>query len=574
MRQDSVYINKIEVPIIKIDGEEWFPVSYLTTKVLLRSGKSGLMNKSNKEKFNQHLNKYSIQFGNTNVQESNCISKTGLIELLIHTRIGRLSNEQRLAQNELHKYLGIELLPVGEQDSNEYKNGWYDENDAYTNEIIKNELTIDNPDWIRMCSKCNGHFPLTSRFFSIDSRADKGFTKICKVCSGKYELFAHQNVDILLLKKQDLFEFNREESLFEIYDAYRNKKLTRLPNYYENKESYEMIIKELYKRGELTEYNLTYDYISKKCRLSGISRYMDIVDIYKLLFGEDFYLYTWKYPKFIFKSLKLTTEIANQIIKNYIKEHKITITDKFKYNYDQLFRNCKITNITNGDILGFVVQLYEYKYAGYLFKISSHSYYRNEKNLLFDLKYLIENDMKLDISKIPLYLTRNMLHKKSNSLYGYIVTKGNGSLYEWIDKLYPNQFIEADFEINAHRNEFDSDKEMYIHEVLCENFKNVIYNQKHTNRTIILDGMIPDWLVITEHGVYIVEYFGLYEERQYGISSRVTDYIDKTKKKIERYKEMEGYKFMFIYPKDIEDDEIGIREIIAKMKEKPYVPTV
>jgi hypothetical protein len=221
-----------------------------------------------------------------------------------------------------------------------------------------------------------------------------------------------------------------------------------------------------------------------------------------------------------------------------------------------------------------VVHYYNFQYAGYLFKTKSKNYYKDESKLLFDLKYLVEQDMKIDIEKIPLYLTKYTLQKKALPIYHYIISKKNGSLYEWFNKLYPNKFTLHDFELNGYRNEFDSDKEMMINELLNENFNNVIYNQKHTERTIKLDEMIPDWLIITESGVWIVEYFGLYVERQYGKSSRVTDYIDKTKRKIERYKEMSGYKFIFLYPEDIEDDYRGCRDVIAKMKENPYMTMV
>jgi hypothetical protein len=40
--------------------------------------------------------------------------------------------------------------------------------------------------------------------------------------------------------------------------------------------------------------------------------------------------------------------------------------------------------------------------------------------------------------------------------------------------------------------------------------------------------------------------------------------------KLNVYKTLEGYRFVFIYPKDIEDNFAGCREIIEKMKENPY----
>jgi hypothetical protein len=351
-----------------------------------------------------------------------------------------------------------------------------------------------------------------------------------------------------------------------IYYAYKDGKIKRLPDCYENKESYLEIIKELYTIGELNVNNLTISYIVHECALSNIRKYMNIVDVYHFLFGSDFYLYSWKYPKFTFQSMKLTYDIANKILHNYTKENKIFIENKFIYDYDYLFKQCGLKNITNSDRLGFVVQFYKRKYAGYLFKINGNNYYRNENNILFDLRYLIEKDMKLDINKIPLYLTKNTLRKRCSSLYRVIVTNKNGSIFEWVNRLYPDQFIEADFEINPYRNEFDSDTEMYIHELLVDEFdSNVIYNQRNNRDTIKLKGKVPDWFVFTDSGVWVVEYFGLMDERYYE-NSRVKDYKEKTENKISLYENTNGYKFLYLYPSDVDDNFKGCREKIENMK--------
>jgi hypothetical protein len=53
-------------------------------------------------------------------------------------------------------------------------------------------------------------------------------------------------------------------------------------------------------------------------------------------------------------------------------------------------------------------------------------------------------------------------------------------------------------------------------------------------------------------------------------NSRIIDYRKKMEDKLNVYKTLEGYRFVFIYPKDIEDNFAGCREIIEKMKENPY----
>lgn len=567
MKQENVLIGEVEVPVIIDRGKEWFPCRIIHRDVLLKSGKK-LIGKTQKDKYDKFIKKFKVEFSEHNIQVSNCISKQGLVELLKNSYIGRLTVDQRRSQNHLRKYLGMDLLPEDEQDTKYYKEEWLNELDEYAKDVVNEEMKNDI-EWVRRCSKCTNHYPLTNTFFAPDDRANKGFMKLCKICDKGQEYFTHPNVDKNKLRKQseELYEAMNDDYLPKIYEAYRNGELKRLPEAYGNKESYERIIRDLFDKGEINESNLNQSYLINECRLKGISNYFSIEEIYSMLYGDDFYLYPWKYPKFSFRKIKLTYELAKQIIDNYLKENNLIIEDVLAYDYEKLFKDCRIRRLTNSRTLEFVVYYNDRRYAGYCFRAKSSNYYKNEDSLLFDLKYLIEKDMKLDINKIPLYLTKNVLRKKCLPLYNFIVTNKHGSIYEWVDKLYPDKFIEADFEINAYREEFGSDTEMWIHEILKENFKNVIYNQIHTSRTIEIDGMIPDWLVITDCGTYIVEYFGLYEMRQYGKYKRATEYIDKTHRKIEKYGKLSNYKYLFIYPEDVVDDYKGLREKIIKMKE-------
>ena len=94
----------------------------------------------------------------------------------------------------------------------------------------------------------------------------------------------------------------------------------------------------------------------------------------------------------------------------------------------------------------------------------------------------------------------------------------------------------------------------------------MIYNPKHTDRTVILDGMIPDWFIMTEEGVWIIEYFGMYMPNQC-YNTRIKEYIEKTHEKINKYKNMKGYNFVFLYPEDVDDNFKGCREKIEKISE-------
>lgn len=567
MEQKFIKIGDVNVPII-IDNEvKHYPISYLSTKVLLRPSKNGIISKLNKHNYEKYIKKFIIEFGAKNIQTANCISEEGLKFVLSKTEASRLTVEQRKSQNELHKHLGLPLLTEREWVIDELSKELLNEHDDYTQDIIKHEIK-HNPDIkFQLCSHCLKYYPLSNTFFAIDNRRPLGFSSICHVCSGKKSVFKHYDNELYYLRKREkeLYDAMKDGYIIPIYEAYLKGEIKRLPDSFQNKETLLQIIKYLYDKGDLTIHNLTIKTLKNKFGLNSISSYLSAHDIYTYLFDKDYYYYPWKYPKFSFREIKLTYEIANKIFDNYLKEHDIKINNPLEFNYDKMIRKCGLTNLAGSDILYFAVQYNQFKYAGYQYKIKSTNYYKNENNLLFDLKYLIEKDMKIQIDKIPLYLTKNVLQKRCKPLYHYIVTNKNGSIYEWVNKLYPNKFTEADFEINVYRNEFDSDTECFIHEILVEKFKNkVIYNPKHTDRTIVLDGMIPDWFIMTEKGVWIVEYFGMYTpDRCY--NTRVKEYIEKTNEKINKYKNMKGYNFVFLYPEDIDDNFKGCREKIEKI---------
>lgn len=568
MKQKSVLIGEVNVPVIDVDGEEWFPVSYLSEKVLLRKGRIN---------FNRDfINKYTIDYGlnSGGVQEVNCISRDNLKHELKKTKIGWLSLEQRIAQNHLHQYLELELLPIDEQDTNYYDPKWLNELDDYTIDVVQEEMK-NSVQWFRRCSNCNLPLPLTSRFYPVDNRAEKGYAKVCKICAGKVEYFTHHDKNKQLLRKQslDLYQAMQDDYLPKVFEAYRKGEIKRLPDCYENKESYGEMIKILYNEKIINKNNLTQKYL-QELGLKGVNKYFTIDDIYKLLYGEDFYLFPYKYPKYSFRGIKLTYNIAIQIVKNYLKENNIIITDVFTYDYERLFRTCGVSNLTNSNTLEFIVKYYNYEYAGYRFKTSSTHYYKNETNLLFDFRYFIEVDLKIHKDKIPLYLTKNVLQKYCKPLYYWIITKKNGSIFEWVDKLYPSKYEITDFEINPYRNEFDSDTEAFIHEILVEEFgSNIIYNQRNNSDTIKLKGKVPDWFLFTDEGVWVIEYFGFFDNR-YTENNRILDYKAKTEDKIKKYEGIVGYNFLYLYKSDIDNHFFGLRRKLAEIKEKIGTPTV
>jgi hypothetical protein len=343
--------------------------------------------------------------------------------------------------------------------------------------------------------------------------------------------------------------------------------LKRYPDILKNKQDYIILLKCLKKKGVINKSELNLEYLVETHRLTNIRTYLTLHQVYQVIFGENYYLKLWEYPKVTVDQFNITYNIANQILNNYIKTFNIIIEDVLTYNYEKILRESKLHCYAAKDYLYFLIQFNKFQYPGYKFKPKTTNYYKNESNVLFDLKYLIEQDMQLTIDKIPLYLTKYVLQKRCGTLYNFIVSNKHGTIYEWVNKLYPNKFCREDFEINPYRNEFDSDTEAFIHEILVEEFgNNVIYNQRNNQNTVKLKSKIPDWFIFTDNGVWVVEYFGMLDER-YTENSRIRDYKMKVKDKLSTYENLKGYNFLYLYKSDIEDDYAGIRKKIAEVKE-------
>lgn len=200
----------------------------------------------------------------------------------------------------------------------------------------------------------------------------------------------------------------------------------------------------------------------------------------------------------------------------------------------------------------------------YKFK-SYENFWHQQDNRDLALKQFIENDLNLHIDKIPLYLTLENIRKHSNTIRNVLRKYYNNNIYLWVNEIYPDKFIEEDFNVIVLRNVFDSIEENQIDDILRQQFTNVIYNQRNTPNTIKIYKSIPDWFIFTNNGVYVVEYFGIsIDQKQY--NKRISGYVQKTKNKIDKYKLANGYNFIYLYPDDLKNNYNGLYEKIKTIK--------
>lgn len=482
--------------------------------------------------------------------------------LKLATKI-KIKNEIKIKRLQLFsEYIGVQLKF---NNLNHY--------DIYTIECIK-DFKYRNPKVKdKYCVKCGRTFPNSDYFFNKDKRVKGGIINTCRECNGGYWLTDN------LVNKYVFTTFGSESFEYFIKDK-KEFAIDRIINSIGEK----IDIRKMF--GKENEINIILDACKRLIELRGIDEsdisldnikpFLNIKDssLNKLTNNmiikyciPDIRLRPWKCKKYTLGIVNNYT--AKNIFKTYLNDNDIEIKDIFTYNgwYD-LIKKCRITKSVGNDLLGFIVDLYDRKYAGYLFNIAAYNYYKKKSNLIFDMKYLVEKDLCIPIEKIPLYITKYTLNQKSSTLYN-LLRKENRifkDLFEWVDACYPGKFIRSDFDLNPYRSRFDSLEEAQVYEELTKMTKGVIYNPRDDENRVEIMGMVPDFIIHTNKGCYLAEYFGLYSVNTTN-SSRLQNYMRKHSIKIKKYRELEvlGYKNLFIYPEDLKNDFEGLRNKVKNI---------
>lgn len=558
--QQEIYINNIKVPIIIDNGVIYYPVSYIMGKILLK--KTNTISICNS--YEQYINKYNIDYGNNNIQEVYCISENGLKLVLSDSKLGRLSIEQKKAMNILLEYLGMDVISEDGRFIKTVSKDIYDKYNIYIKDCIDCVLTMKpNIVWQR-CTKCGIYYPYHINFFKENLHSGKEYPlyTVCRNCSGWSEqrtkdYIKHNIAEFNTVYNkygEDIYKLYREHNTIEIYKHWLSCNTKAMPSIINNKEDKLKIIKHCYDKGLFNDSgDLNKKAIKNVCKFNTNEILQN--EIHKFIFGKD-QIYTGTINDF---------DVAKKIFDDYIIKNNIVIEDIFTFNYDSVIRKSILRGFLkrccNNDLLSFIMKYHENKYGAYKFKSSYKKYWESKENRIKALKYFIEEDMKINLEKVPLYVTLTALRKDTSTLYS-VCKKYYHSLFEWVNEVYPDAFIEKDFDIHYVRNDFDSIEEAEIHDVLCENFKNVLYNPRNTDRTVVIDGMIPDWFIFTNNNCYIVEYFGIAID--HGVyNQRIHDYQEKTKHKMEKYKKIKGYKKVYLFPDDLKDN---FRGVLYKLK--------
>lgn len=568
--QKQTIINEVQVPYIINEGVEYYPANFILTKVL---GRNANTKDINRDYLLEYIKSFKVDYGydTGGIQNVKCMSKDGFILYLDKSKLGKLNENQRKAMNELYKHLGVDK----KINDNEFLSKKVIT--RYTQDCINEVLEINPNIEFQHCSKCGNKYPIHKNFFSVDKRAVNGYSCKCKECLGNimisenkvyndiYTYFKDEGYELYIKDKCEFYiKFIYEEEIDKAFRRRLNESLGR--------ECFLKIINILYKNKKLLTEEISSDYIVNTLNINMQKMNLHMKNIYDCLFGNDYIYYPWKYPNNIkFDKKDLSIKDMKIMFSNYIQENNISENDLLELDYWKLICEFKLTSMVN-DTLEFAVTMNNFKYAGYMFKTVGQNYYKKRENRVFDMKYLIEQDLKLETDKIPLYLTKSTIANKTRSLQNVLLSKKYyKNMFEYINDCYPNKFTQLDFDLSYFKEEFDSDEEMQVNGVIREYFDNVIYNQRNTQRTISIQDMQPDWLLFTSNDCYLVEYFGFYVNRKSSeYNSRIERYINKTHTKLDKYNSMTGYKFLGIYPEDLTNNYKGLREKLINIKNEEF----
>lgn len=554
----QIELDGVTIPYFVTEaGVEYYPIKYIGEQFLMKV----ILNAAKREDLKQYIKRCVIDytFKGTTPQETYCMTKEGF-RIMCKTFKQRKSDPLQMKRHNIFcNFVGATESMIDENCTLEIN--------EYLKDCIK-EFESNNENIIyQTCSKCKNSFPLHDNFFTKVSAMKNGYCKQCRICTGVTSGFLSDNK----LKTNIYFKFGLDgyllykNNLYEFYIRYCHNSDFKLVA---SKEEYLDIIKKSLHNKIITNDNLKYSLIINIFNFTfntATKLYLNNKRLNEYCSGNECKSKPWLYKHYKANITNLDDAIA--VFGAYIKSNNIPIDDILKYNnYEKLIDKSRIGTIVFGrrtrniSSLEFIVKYYDNKYPGYKFKLTSVNYYKKKENCIFDMKYLIEKDFKIDIAKIPLYITKYSLSKNAQQLY--TTMRGNGyysDLFTWINDCYPNMFIEADFNINPFRSEFDSLEEAQVDEQLKMKLNNVIYNPRTADNSINIYGMIPDWISITNKGCYLVEYFGMYTDNP-GISTISYKYKNKTDKKIEKYIELEkfGYKHLFIFPNDIKNNFEGL----------------
>lgn len=557
MKQEILILNGLKIPyLVDETGCEWYPFSWIYKKVMLNE------NKSISKKYIPYSKLISVNFSDVcnldydSIQETKCMTREGFKLFLDSCKINSMSDEAFYNYNLLRTHFHLDTISIVEF------------NDC------KNEFMIDlakdfGRDKFLICTSCYRRLPSNYRFFFKDDRNFKGVTSKCRECSSKNGHFQHKNEyleHIYYKYGNEMYIKVKNAKIEEVFLMYAQNEIDELPlEKIAEKKDQMRIIKYLFDKDVLNQDNLSIKYLRDTFFVNTVMQ-VTIEEIYNATY-KDWKVRYYNYPHALLRNMSYAE--AKVILRNFIKDNEIVIDNIYECDYSYLIHASKVYGCCKDDMLDFVMYFYNNKYSSYKFKMGAINYYKKQENRIHCFKQYI-NDIGIDYTKIPFVISKYRMCEYSGRLYNILNNYYNGDLYEWANECYPNEFQRSDFNLDCIRSSFDSVEEVEVDRILKEYFKyKLIHNSSSDEYTVrILDcAKQPDWFIIEDNKMWIVEYFGMYTDNPKTDQTR--HYKKVHDAKVEMYKNSvrnTQYYYLFLYAQDLKNNGMGIRNKIEMMQ--------
>lgn len=243
-------------------------------------------------------------------------------------------------------------------------------------------------------------------------------------------------------------------------------------------------------------------------------------------------------------------------------------------NWKTYFRKYGLEGLLNQRFKGFIFDFWNFifpeRWFEWEFQITKKNYWTLQENRISAMKQLLHERLKVNnINEIPNIISYPYLDKNFKKFANKCDVFYRSNIYEWIDECYPNTFTIEQFHdhIASDGTKLDSGIEKKIHEIfISSGFDLLYYENKPASSNIWLnkefgESYVPDWIINDQ---YIIEYFGWYNPKSYK-NKTIKKYIDKADRKIEYFKNLKNFKFIPMFPSDLDNNYDGMKNKFSQM---------
>lgn len=311
-----------------------------------------------------------------------------------------------------------------------------------------------------------------------------------------------------------------------------------------------------------------------KNNLSTLVSLYDYSDLILKVYPNKFFQWQFGIPNTYWNN----EENRLQAIKDMFVLEEIKIEDVNSKIYSKLLNKYYKIRMMIGKYYSSIFEPLNKLYPNRFFKweFTNCSRWENKKYRIQSLIELIELKEKIAITDIPNTVNGQFLIKNYPQFVSPLYDYYGGDLYKWINECYPDKFKrEQLFKFYSHGFRTDSYAESMLNNYFykyCYSDVEIIYIEN--NRDVDFRFLnnernkyyTPDWFLVKDGIIYIIEFFGMYDN--YQKVSYIQNYVEKTYEKINFYNqyclENSTYKFISIFPDDFKNKKKKLKQKLSQ----------